>query len=134
AQAQITKNETVSHGYAAGLEKLAGHEEIIKRAEKASKDYKANSLPDEVTKAYNKAKEKLDEYAKVGPEFQVTLYKNELAAAVESGREKADSAVKSLKEISKSISEATGTQTALKGSVQKEFDAVKKLLKEIKED
>jgi DNA repair exonuclease SbcCD ATPase subunit len=134
AQALITKNGTVSHGYTAGLEKLAGHEKILKDAQKASKDYKAKALPDEVTKAYDKAKEKLDEYRKVGPEFQTKLYEKELADAAESGRDKADRAVKTLKEISKTIKEAEAEQKGLKGSVQKELDAAKKLLKEIRDE
>lgn len=134
AQAQITKNGTVSHGYTAGLEKLTGHEEVLKRAQKASKDYKATALPDEINRAYDKAKKELDDYRKVGPEFQAKLYEKEMADAAERGREKAKQAEKELKELSKRIEEATGDQMGLKDAAKKELAAITKLLKDFKKD
>ena len=134
AQAQITKNGTVSQGYTAGLEKLVGHEEILKRAQKASKDYKATALPDEVIEAYDKAKKELDDYRQVGPEFQAKLYEKEMADAAERGREKAKQAQKELKELAKAIEGATGEQMGLKDAAKKEFAAITKLLKDFKKD
>jgi hypothetical protein len=134
AQAQITKNGTVSHGYTAGLEKLGGHEEILKRAQKASKDYKATALPDEVNKAYDKAKKELEDYRKVGPEFQAKLYEKEMAEAADKGREKAKQGEKELKELTKRIGEATGEQMGLKDAAKKELAAITKLLKDFKKD
>jgi hypothetical protein len=132
AQAQITKNGTVSHGYTEGLKTLAGHAAILKQAQKASDEFKKKELPDKVKAAYKEAKDELEEYGKTGLDFQAKLFEKEIKEAAEGGVEDEKSALKGLQEISDAIKEATSTQTKLKARAEKEQKAVNKLLQELK--
>jgi hypothetical protein len=134
AQKQVSKEGNLGRGYEAGLKELNNHGDILAQARAESQQYLKKEIPREVKDAWAKAQASLDDHGKIAPEFQTTLYKQQLADALASGRQDKDKALKEIRNITAMVDGEVQAQTKLRVTVQGDLKAVAKTLEKLDKD